>query len=132
MKRTIGILVFGLLFTVGCEKEVKLTFVNETNNDVPLSLQTSRGANESMGIVKAGGGATERTFKYKKEQLPVQVSWKAGDYCGKFDITDKTNKNLRIDFLPDGPSGPYKWKGKFSKKKHKKHKDKEDDEEDDD
>ncbi|HPS52355.1 MAG TPA: hypothetical protein PLK08_02280, partial [Phycisphaerae bacterium] len=102
MKNIIGLFVLGLI-VAGCDKEVKLTFVNETRNDLPLSLKTSSGINESLGIMRAEGSHAERTFKYKKDELPVNVTWKAGEYCGKFDITDKTNKNLRIDFLPDGP-----------------------------
>lgn len=125
MKNVIGLFVLGLIFA-GCDKTVKLTFVNETRNDLPLSLKTSSGMNESLGIMRANGSVAEQTFKYKKDELPVDVMWKAGEYCGKFEINHKTDKNLRIDFLPDGPSGPYKWKGKFSKKKHKKHKDKDD------
>ena len=82
--------------------------------------------------MRADGGAAQQTFKFKKDELPVNVSWKAGDYCGKFNITQKTNKNMRIDFLPDGPSGPYKWKGKFKKQKQKKNKKHIDDDEEDD
>lgn len=131
MKNVLGLFVLGLILA-GCDKEVKLTFVNETRGDLPVSLKTSRGMNESLGMVSAGGGHVEQTFKYKKDELPVNVTWKAGEYCGKFDIDDKTHKNLRIDFLPDGPSGPYKWKGKFEKKKHKKEKKHKDDDDDDD
>ena len=106
------------LAAAGCGKQVNIVFVNQTPYTMPLELQPPGGQRDFVGLLEPRGGAVKTKVPVPEEQAPNRVLWWAGArYKGEFAVTEATDKHLRIDLLPAGPSQPYAWKGKIDTKR---------------
>jgi len=120
MVRTWGallLLVAGVA-VVGCGKQVNVVFVNQTSYTMPLELQPPGEKRDFVGLLEPRSGAVKvKLAAPDDEEAAGPVRWWAGArYKGEFTVTDDTDKQLRIDLLPAGPSQPYAWKGKIKSK----------------
>ena len=101
----------------GCGKQVNIVFVNQTPYTMPLEMQPPGGQRDFIGLLEPRGGAVKAKVAVPAA-LPGRALWWAGArYKGEFAVTETTDKSLRIDLLPAGPSQPYAWKGKIKTKR---------------
>jgi hypothetical protein len=96
------VLLGGMIGMIGCDKEVKLTFVNHSPTPVDIQL---RGPGTGMGFVgRAGAGeATKTKIKVDKDFLPARYDWQAGAFANNFVVTEDTEDELWIHI--DSPAG---------------------------
>ena len=106
MLRNVGaaVLLMAAGVLVGCDKKVKLTFTNMTDQGLSVELSGPGIATGQVGTVGPNAGKLHCELKIDKKLLPAECSWKAGDKGDKFTITKQTPKELWIDIEPTGPS----------------------------
>ncbi len=98
----------------GCTKTVTVVFVNQTAHPKALEIDSPGQPKRYLGVMPAGGGTIRVKISADPKLLPADVRWRAGHtHRGSFPLDEQTEKNLRIDVLPGGPTAPYKWKGKI-------------------
>jgi len=107
--RTIQILMLAGIAAAllgGCDKKVKLTFVNHTAQSREVQL-SGPGVDRSYVGVAAGMGGKARygTLKVKKDYLPATYEWWAGDVSSRFTVTEDTPGEVWIDIKPSGSGG---------------------------
>lgn len=97
-----GILVcLGAL--TGCDKEVKLTFVNLTSESLAVTLNVPGEGTQSVGVVPPNGGKLPHKVKIDSDDLPATCTYAAGQHSGSFTVNKKTPDKLWIDIRPGGP-----------------------------
>jgi len=89
----------------GCEKKVKLTFFNGTNQQRDVFLA---GPGDGTGILGAVGpmGKLATKIKVDEDILPANYNWEAGDKSGTFTITKDSPGKLMIAIERGGAIGP--------------------------
>ena len=98
-----GLLV---LASLGCDKEVKLTFVNTTSVDRHLRLTVPGEGTDYIGVVSATGGKLTHKLKIDDDYLPATCSWTGGDRNGQFTVTEDSKGKMMIAIDPTGNIGP--------------------------
>jgi len=92
--------VLGLLFIAGCDQKFQMTFNNTTGQARDVEVAVGDGPMEPVGVVPPGG-TMRQDFKFKKNQLPTQVSWQAGDVNGAITVTKGMSKKT-VNIEPEG------------------------------
>lgn len=91
---------------VGCDQEVKLTFVNLTGDDLDVHLTSPAGGRQYLGVISPVGRLCH-DLAIDKDDLPVTCIWSAGAYRGRFPVSKDSQKELRIEIGPvGGPPAP--------------------------
>jgi len=120
MIRTWGLVTLLLAASMtlfGCPKRVSIVYMNQTAYTMPLEVQPPGAQRDFVGLLEPNGRAVKTKVSVAKEALPATVRWWAGArYKGAFTIDAETDKNIRIDLQPGGPTEPYPWKGKIKTK----------------
>jgi hypothetical protein len=104
-KTLICVLIFGGAI-VGCDKKVKLTFVNTTSQTLGIDLTAPGEGTRYLGVVGPVGGKLTHNLKIDKELLPATCSWRAGGQSDQFTVTKETKKKLYLYIEPTGHVGP--------------------------
>jgi len=97
----------GLVLTValaaGCDKKVKLTFTNVTQETRPVEITAPGLGTESIGVV-GPSSKLKYDLKISKDELPANCAWQSGELGGGFTVTNQSPKELWIDIgAPHGP-----------------------------
>ncbi|HOF17691.1 MAG TPA: hypothetical protein PK082_02185 [Phycisphaerae bacterium] len=95
-----GLALSAALF--GCDKKVKLTFVNHTSQSLEVQLSGPGRPGTFVGMVGPTGGKLRHELKIKKDSLPATYQWSAGDLDGRFTITKETDKQMWLDIKSGG------------------------------
>ena len=95
-----------VLASLGCNKEVKLTFVNTTSVSRHLRLTVPGEGTEYIGVVGATGGKLTHKLKINNDYLPATCSWAVGGRSGQFTITKDSEDKMMIAIDPTGNIGP--------------------------
>jgi len=104
--------------SLGCDKKVKLTFVNHTRTSRDVRLAGPGVGRTLVGIIAADGGKLPYgTLKVKKDRLPATYRWRADDLSGQFTIRKDTPKKVWVD-IKRHPGG---LRDKHTEVKEKKH-----------
>lgn len=124
MRKLLGLATMAVmaLFVVGCEKELKMTFVNTTDQARDLRIQSPSTGTDSWGTVPRNGRVTQK-MKFDKDTLPTSVAWQAGDLNGSFSV-DKDTKDGIIYIGEGGSTGLVSPKSELNKHKEVEKKDK--------
>ena len=101
----IGTLALAGLLLAGCEKEVKLTFFNGTNEGRDLILSGPGDGTGHLGSLPAMGKLTTK-IRVDEDWLPATYQWEAGDTAGSFTMTKETPGKLMIAIERGGSIGP--------------------------
>ena len=89
----------------GCSKEVKVTFINTTQQTLPLQVTTPDEGSLRLG--ELGPMAKIRhKFTFDPDFLPSTIRWRAGQYYGQIPVTRETDDKLYQYIDPTGPIGP--------------------------
>ncbi len=81
----------------GCfDKETTVTFHNRTGKLLEVSLLGPGQGTGLLGAMEADDGMTSTMIIQPKSKLPAAYAWNAGDHCGRFVITRKTQRALDI------------------------------------
>lgn len=96
------IVMSGAALLIGCDKKVTLRFTNLTPEPRQVELSGPYGPRYA-GTVAPDGGKLPVSVKIKKDDLPADLQWRAGDVGGTVTITNKTEKDLWVDIRRDGP-----------------------------
>ena len=84
--------------SLGCDKKVKLTFVNHTRTSRDVQLAGPGIGRTDVGIIAADGGKLQYgTLKVDKDLLPATYQWWAGNLTGRFTIRESTPKKVWVD-----------------------------------
>jgi len=102
-----GALVLAVAALAGCDKEVKLTFFNGTDQQRDVFL-AGPGDPSGTGILGTVGPISKLRTKIKVDKgfLPANYNWEAGDKSGSFTITKDSPGELMIAIEPGGVVGP--------------------------
>ena len=104
------------VLAAGCDKKVKLTFVNTTPQSLNVELNVPTEGPIPVGTVYPTGGKLVYNLKINKDDLPVDCQWRAGDQSGNFPIDNKTRSPLYI-YIGTGDSiGPVDKNAEINKK----------------
>jgi len=85
----------------GCGKEVKVTFVNLTSEELDLYFTSPGGGREYLGVIRPMG-EFEHEAEFGKENLPATCTWSAGPYGDRFVVGKDTERDMQIDIAPGG------------------------------
>ena len=110
MKRTrkallVIVALCGLAAT-GCQKKVKITFINHTNETLPVSVTTPSDGTIAVGSI-GGNSSLPCVVRIPTDDLPALCSAKVGLIGGKsFTISEDTKDKLWFDYTDKGLAGP--------------------------
>ena len=111
MKRTrkallVIVALCGLAAT-GCQKKVRITFVNHTDETLPVSITTPNDGTINVGSVGGNSNSIPYTVRIPTDDLPALCSAKVGLIGGKsFTISEDTKDKLWFDYTDKGLAGP--------------------------
>jgi len=122
--RRLGLLslVLAGVAMVGCDKKIKLTFVNDTPQAREVEFTTPDGTVE-LGTIRPAGKVSEEV-KIAKDDLPARCSYTAGDMTGQFTILKDSPGSMIIYVDKSRDVGPGNKKTEMKTKKEKEVKDK--------
>jgi hypothetical protein len=86
----------GLAILAGCDKEYKLTFVNDTRDHRNVELTVPGDGPEWVGTVDGIGSKTSTRVDINTKDLPMNLTWKAGDLDGTIPLDKHTKTKLWI------------------------------------
>ena len=86
----------GLAVLSGCDREYKLTFVNDTPDRRNVELTMPGEGPEYVGTVDGIGSKTRTNVEIDTEDLPMTLRWKAGDLDGTIPLDKHTKTKLWI------------------------------------
>ena len=106
MKKLIamGVIVPALLLAVGCDKKVKLTFLNRSSESLDLKVIPPGKGSVDLGTLVANGGLLKYQVKVDEDDLPATCFWKAGHHSGKVQIVKESPKVVLVEIRPGGPA----------------------------
>ena len=81
-------LVLAAVAVVGCDKKIKLTFVNDTPQPREVQFTTPEGT-VPLGVIPPSGKMSEEV-KFSQDDLPATCTYTAGDISGQFSIGKKS------------------------------------------
>ena len=104
-KCSIGILLFAMIFVVGCNDDDKITAIQvtfENTTDDPLELQVN-GPGEGTGYLGPvpPGGQIVTLIEVQGHFIPAVYTYTAGEYPGSFTIVDDLNPRI-WETIPEG------------------------------
>ena len=106
MKKLIatGVILPALLLAVGCDKKVKLTFLNRSSESLDLKVIPPGKGSVDMGTLMANGGVLNYQVKVDQDDLPATCFWKAGHHSGKVQIVKASPKVVLVEIRVGGPA----------------------------
>ena len=110
MKRTskallVVVAICGLAAT-GCQKRVKITFVNSTDETLPVSVTTPSDGTITVGSI-GGNSSLPYVVRIPTDDLPALCSAKVGLIGRKsFTISEDTKDKLWFHYTDKGLAGP--------------------------
>ena len=106
MKKLIamGVILPVLLLAAGCDKKVKLTFLNRSSESLDLKVITPGEGSVDMGTLIANGGVLKYEVEIDKDDLPTTCFWKAGHHSGKVQIVEASPKVILVEIRAGGPA----------------------------
>lgn len=90
-------LVACAMAAVGCDKEMKVTFVNVTDQSLPVELKVANSPFWPIGTVSADGGKLRHKFTVESDDLPATCVYNAGGKSGSFVVSKDSPSELWID-----------------------------------
>ncbi|MHC4294080.1 MAG: hypothetical protein ACYSTL_00675 [Planctomycetota bacterium] len=102
----VAVLPLIAIILIGCDKEVKLTFINTTSASRDLELTVPGEGIEYLGVLGATGGRVTYKLKIDEDYLPVTCTWEAGNRSDQFTITKESKDKMLIAIDPTGNIGP--------------------------
>jgi len=102
---SVGMVLAALFVAAGCDKEVKMTFFNNSDRNRELLLSGPGDGTGFLGTVPAMSKAKTR-IKVDEDFLPATYRWDAGDEEGSFTVSKETPGELMIVIEQDGSIGP--------------------------
>jgi len=121
--RAILLLAFTGVLVVGCQKKVKLSFINTTSQSRELELTVPGQGTTYLGTIAPTGGRITHKLKIDEDYLPARCSWRAGDRTDGFVVTKESESALRIIVDPTGNIGPIDKRTSIEKKENVEAKD---------
>jgi len=100
----VGVVLPALLLAAGCDKNVKLTFLNSSSESLDLKLIPPGKVMLDLGTLMANGGLIRYEVKVKEDNLPAKCFWRAGHHGGEILITKGSPKTATIEVRTGGPS----------------------------
>jgi len=100
------VLATSAIAIVGCDKEVKLSFINTTSQTRDVRLTAPGQGMAFLGPLPGTGGRLTHKLKIDEDYLPARCSWQAGDRSDEFVITKDSKDKLSIIIDPTGNIGP--------------------------
>lgn len=107
------VVVLTAMATVGCQKKVEFTFINHTDQVLPVKVTTPRGGTQSVGTIGANRSELPYTVRIDLGDLPAACSCAVGIATRQFTITQDTKGHLWFHRTKDGLVGPVDKKTTF-------------------
>ncbi|MBL7132656.1 MAG: hypothetical protein ISS78_01030 [Phycisphaerae bacterium] len=106
MKKLIatGVILPALLLAAGCEKKVKLTFLNRSSESLDLKVTPPGKGPVDMGTLIANGGMLKYEVKVDEDDLPAPCFWKAGHHSGQVLVVKASPKVILVEIRAGGPA----------------------------
>ena len=107
MKKLIatGVILSALLpLAAGCDKKVKLTFINTSSQSLDLKVVPPGKASVDLGTLIADGGMRKYEVKVDKDDLPAVCFWRAGHHLGQVRISQDSPKAILVEIRTGGPA----------------------------
>jgi hypothetical protein len=82
---------------VGCDKEMKVTFVNVSDQSLPVELKVANSPSWPIGTVPADGGKLRHKFTVDGDDMPATCVYSAGGKTGSFMVTKNSPSELWVD-----------------------------------
>lgn len=93
-----------LLLAAGCDKKVKLTFINTSSQSLDLKLIPPGKTSVDLGTLIANGGTRKYQVKVDEDDLPADCFWRAGHHAGKVRISKDSPKTILVEIRTGGPA----------------------------
>jgi hypothetical protein len=101
-KLALVLLCLSAVVVVGCDKEVKLVFINTTDETLKVDVDSiTAKPTMSIELTMTPLQQKEILWKWDEKDLPAQVQWDAGVYKGSFAINKDTPKVKQIPITGD-------------------------------
>ena len=105
MALLVTVALCGLVAT-GCQKKVKITFINHTDATLPVSITTPSDGTITVGSV-GGNSSLPYVVRIPTDDLPALCSAKVGLIGSKsFTVSQDTKDRLWFDYTDKGLAGP--------------------------
>ncbi len=91
--------------TAGCDKTIRLTFINHTDRSAELELEGPHTGEEDIGYV-AAGGRFDYTMVIEEKDLPADFELEAGKHETDFTVNKHTPGRMYVQITPRGIIGP--------------------------
>ena len=109
--------VAALAFAAGCDKPVKLSITNRTDQVMPVVI-TPPGEIPQLAGTLMPNGMVYYQMKIKNDLLPASVAWKIGDRQGQFTVTKDSDEKQYMYVNADGVVGPTSEKHEITQTKN--------------
>jgi hypothetical protein len=86
----------------GCDKEVKLTFLNLSEDTLDVHVTSPDKGRQYLGVLPPMGKLRHR-LAIDEKGLPAACLWTAGPYVQQFSVTRETAGLMFIDIRPPAP-----------------------------
>jgi len=93
-----------LLLAAGCDKKVKLTFINTSSQSLDLKVVPPGKSSVDLGTLIANGGMRKYQVKVDEDDLPAVCFWRAGHHLGQVRISKDSPKAILVEIRTGGPS----------------------------
>ena len=105
MKKLIatGLILPVLLLAAGCDKEIKLTFLNSSSQSLDLKVTPPGKGTVDLGTLIANGGMLKYQVKVEQDDLPATCFWKAGHHSGQVLVAKASPKAILVEIRAGGP-----------------------------
>lgn len=101
-KLALVLLCVSVLAVVGCDKEVKLVFINTTDETLTIDVDSIAAKQTmSMELTLTPLQKKEIHWKWDEKELPAQVQWEGTGYKGSFVINKDTPSVKQIPITGD-------------------------------
>lgn len=94
------------LTTVGCQKQIDLTFYNHTDAVLPVQVTTPEVGTMDAGSIGANGSMLNYTIRLETSNLPADCSVAVGRAARSFTVTEDTREHLWFHYTDQGLAGP--------------------------
>ena len=101
-RTTVAALLLAIALLAGCDKEVKLTFINTTAETRDLYLTAPSHGTRYLGVLPATGGKLKYKLKIDEDLLPATCSWEAGNRSDSFTVNKESEGKMTIAIDPTG------------------------------
>ncbi len=100
----VGVLVAAACLS-GCGKEVRLTFINLTNESRDVHVTSPGADRQYLGVIPPLG-KIRHTLRIEKKYLPATCRWTAGAHAESFRVTRQSDRRLWIGIRSPASAPP--------------------------